>query len=160
IGSGNTCRHLSPATLPNPCGDVGACCLANNQCSVLTRSACTAQGGTFNGAPDCGNNTTYDPSNCNTPMDDISQTGTIAAGASGTDDGAALGVPIGFSFPFFETTQTTITISNNGFLTFDPSVTGGFFVNGPIPDPGAPNSMIAPLWDDLYSVTQGDVKYQ
>jgi serine protease len=69
-------------------------------------------------------------------------------------------VPIGFEFPFYGEPQTSITISENGFLTFGSPVPG--ILNASIPNAALPNAIIAPYWDDLdggagtiYSTVQG-----
>jgi len=134
----------------------GACCLSTG-CEVRTQSACAGGGGTYLGnGTDCGGGS-YTVSTCSNAMEDISGTGTLST-VSGTDDGFQDGVPIGFSFPLFGVSSSTVTISNNGALSFQP----GFipFSNPPIPNGGAPNSVIAPFWDDMWTVGVGSVHYQ
>ncbi len=101
----------------------------------------------------------YTVTACAHALEDISSTGTLAPNASSTDDSPDLDIPIGFSFPFFNHSYTTIHISPNGCAGFDPSGIGSFF-NLPIPDPGAPNNLICPLWDDFVPNVAGDVYYQ
>ncbi len=77
---------------------------------------------------------------------DISDSGTALG--LGDDDGVF--VDIGFDFPFYGVTYTSIGISSNGYLTFDTSdLTPSDLSNDPIPSPGTPNALIAALWDDL-----------
>lgn len=58
-------------------------------------------------------------------------------------------VPIGFHFPFYDTSYANCYVTTNGWLTlgFDP----GTNERQPqrIPDPAAPNRVLAPWWDDL-----------
>ncbi len=63
------------------------------------------------------------------------------------DDDDTVNVSIGFSFPFYENTYTSLYICSNGFVIFGtPDVE---FDNEAIPNTGTPNNMIAALWDDL-----------
>ena len=75
----------------------------------------------------------------------------------GDDDFTAVG--LGFNFDFYDRLQTTLKISANGYLTF--SYLGSQYYNLPFPIPGEPNSIIAPLWDDLVPpVSGGGVYYE
>ena len=62
------------------------------------------------------------------------------------DEGGISGIPIGFNFEFFGISNTTLAIVANGYLSFDTLITRE---NTAIPLPDAPNSLIAPFWDDL-----------
>src|SRR5262245_18714042 len=57
-------------------------------------------------------------------------------------------IPIGFSFTFFGTAFSNVTISSNGFLAFNAAGATSFG-NTPIPTIGSPNGIVAPFWDDL-----------
>jgi len=64
--------------------------------------------------------------------------------------------PIGFSFPFYENSYSSLFICSNGMLSF---VSGsGDYINDPIPSGTTPNNFIAPWWDDL-SPQYGHVYY-
>ncbi len=63
------------------------------------------------------------------------------------DDGAFGPYSIGFSFPYYGSTYTDAFLSSNGHVVFTITST---FVNIPIPNPFAPNNIIAPFWDDLF----------
>ncbi len=63
------------------------------------------------------------------------------------DDSNAGPFPIGFDFPFYESTFTEFRICTNGFISFTSSSSP--FSNQPIPNSGAPENLIAPFWDDL-----------
>ena len=96
------------------------------------------------------------------PFVDISTTGTrltfvdpdnvVVANA---DDGVAFDLPLGAlnggrGFPFYGTFHTTVAMSTNGFLDFEPSGASDVANNQcPLPDPTVPNTLIAVLWDDL-----------
>ena len=60
-------------------------------------------------------------------------------------------VPLGFTFDFYEISHTHVFVNSNGNLTFGAANPGGggypFFVTGPIPDD--PNTIVAPLCDEL-----------
>lgn len=62
------------------------------------------------------------------------------------DEGGMSGILIGFDFEFFGVSNTTLAIVANGYLSFDTLITRE---NTAIPLPDAPNSLIAPFWDDL-----------
>jgi hypothetical protein len=80
-------------------------------------------------------------------FEDISATGTVIAGLTGVDDSFA-SVPIGFSFPFFNTTQTNVFVSSNGLLTFGAA--NSTFTNTDLTTvPG--QDAIAVFWDDLHT---------
>jgi hypothetical protein len=64
------------------------------------------------------------------------------------DDGVIYTLP--FSFPFFGSSYTSVFISSNGALIFDPTYTpaaGDAYSD--LPSEDSPNGMIAPFWDDL-----------
>lgn len=63
-----------------------------------------------------------------------------------TNDGS-VPLPIGFALDFYGTPRTSVTVSANGYLTFGPDAAVG--QNTSLPDPSAPNGIIAPFWDDL-----------
>ncbi|UCC78697.1 MAG: immune inhibitor A, partial [Candidatus Zixiibacteriota bacterium] len=64
--------------------------------------------------------------------------------------------PIGFSFPFYENSYSTLYICSNGMLTFGSG--SGDYGNDPIPHSNTPHNFIAPWWDDL-SPQDGHVYY-
>lgn len=79
---------------------------------------------------------------------DISATGT-PAGLTGDDAGTGA-LPIGFSFPFYGVEYTTVAMSTNGYLNFDPD---GDLVDFGNDCPGLaafePDQSIFVYWDDL-----------
>ncbi len=89
-------------------------------------------------------------------------------GPSG-DDGSSAMVDLGFTFPFYGQTYTQVTISDNGWLSFDaafanrPVSGGGYLSETVLPNTdtslfgGAPRALIAPFWDDLIS---NNLRYQ
>jgi hypothetical protein len=79
---------------------------------------------------------------------DISAAGTALDLGGDTDSGCA-DTPIGFSFPFFQATFTTVQVNADGYLRFGASSCQGFASNAPLPDPGDPNNIAAVFWDDL-----------
>jgi len=66
---------------------------------------------------------------------------------TGWDDEFA-DIPIGFNFTYFGSVLTQMRVSTNGYLTTIAG-DGTDPVNREIPDPGSPNPVIAPWWDDL-----------
>ncbi len=90
-------------------------------------------------------------------FEDISASGTAVAllaggtGAVNLDDGTGT-VPIGFSFPFYGTSQTTIYVNANGVMTFGATVGAAVlassFTNLNLTTSTQP--IIAAYWDDLH----------
>ena len=70
-----------------------------------------------------------------------------------------LDFPLGFNFPFFQNSFSTIHISAEGYAGFSQA---GFGTsqNVAIPSAALPNNIICPLWDDFFSNVGGDVFYQ
>ncbi len=68
------------------------------------------------------------------------------------DDNYQFALP--FTFPFYRVPYTTLTISVNGYVTFDPPVVGADTEYNDCPlDATPPGAMIAIFWDDLYAST-------
>ncbi|MBE9510823.1 MAG: hypothetical protein IMY71_08095, partial [Bacteroidetes bacterium] len=86
--------------------------------------------------------------------DDISSTGTDIG--TRTDDEVKGPYNIGFTFNFYGNDKTEFYIGNNGGILFDnialPST------NQTIPNITAPDNIIVPFWDNLY--TGGSIYYQ
>ena len=138
---------------------IGSCCLSSG-CQVISQADCATQGGSFNGPnTDCG----IDSFAISTPstgsaFESIAATGTNLGVVSNADD-VTENVQIGFSFTYFGTPFTNMNVSSNGNIQFPPSNSASW-TNLAIPNAAAPNNMIAPLWDDLNPLTQGDVYVQ
>ncbi len=82
------------------------------------------------------------------------------------DDGSWGPFPIGFSFPFFDSTYSEFYITSNGFLAFDSAgleiVDGSGwsdYNNTSLPDPETPNGMICAFWNDIIVHANGGVIY-
>ncbi len=88
----------------------------------------------------------------------VGQGGIIAPNASNSDDGGDPGIPLGFTFNFFGDDHTSVGIASNGYLQFGTDLAD--FTNDAIPNPAAPNNLIAPYWDDWNPATAGDVYYR
>ena len=86
---------------------------------------------------------------------DISTTGTTLFNL--IDDEVRSGIPLGFDFPFYGMHFNSVNISMNGFLSFTNS--NRLFFNTTLPDPNAPENLIAPFWDDFF-IYVGNVKYR
>ncbi len=76
---------------------------------------------------------------------DISTTGQ-ALGIT-ADDATSAPVALGFSVPFYGTFFDSIRVCTNGWLSFTSTATS--YSNQPLPNSGAPENFVAPLWDDL-----------
>jgi M6 family metalloprotease-like protein len=73
------------------------------------------------------------------------------------DDDASSAIPLPFSFNYYGDAKTSVYVGSNGYLSFDASPTD--WINVAIPNPGSPNDIIAPFWDDLSPQLGGEVYY-
>ena len=83
-------------------------------------------------------------------------TGSGSALSLSDDDSETVTLP--FSFSFFDTAQTEVIVSSNGFLAFGGNANE--YDNTGIPREGGPRGMIAPFWDDLDPSSGGQVLVQ
>jgi subtilisin family serine protease len=72
-----------------------------------------------------------------------------------SDDITVAGFPIGFSFPFYGGSFSSVNICSNGYISL--SALDALYLNSPLPSTGAPANLIAPLWDDLNPSTAGAI---
>jgi hypothetical protein len=86
---------------------------------------------------------------------DISSTGTRLALNS---DDIAVTVSLNFPFEFYGNTYTSMNVCSNGFVNFGTS--SAAYSNVAIPSSTAPNSLIAPFWDDLNPANGGNIYFQ
>jgi hypothetical protein len=137
----------------------GACCLPDQTCEQLDVGECQIAGGSFLGfdtpcSDQCSDPGDFEASQCATPFEDISGTGTMLA----LPDDNGMVVNLGFSFDFYSNTQTTTAVTSNGYLTFGSDLFD--FTPDPIPSTLDPNALIAPMWTDLNPGAGGTVQYQ
>jgi subtilisin family serine protease len=66
-------------------------------------------------------------------------------------------VALPFAFTFYGQSQSSITVSTNGFVNFGSTGGSSQYVNGGLPSAGLPNAGLYPFWDDLYPVTTGAI---
>lgn len=150
-------------------------------CDTLALNGTTCESLGFNGGNlACSNTCNYDTIVCDTPTtlfgtdvgynlytanppvlpcDDIFDTGT----PTNLGDDAQITVPIGFSFTFYGTNYTQLSINSNGLIGFGGSAgTGLGNVSLPANNPGGGNTsrILAVFWDDLNPGAAGDVIYQ
>jgi hypothetical protein len=78
---------------------------------------------------------------------DIVGTGTEATGFGNPDDGITAPIALGFAFPFYGSSFNSVRVCTNGFVSLTDAAVP--FGNTSLPSPGAPQNMIAALWDDL-----------
>jgi uncharacterized membrane protein len=90
-------------------------------------------------------------------FDDISAGGTLLPLA---DDAISGPLPIGFPFNFYGTDYETIHVAANGFLTVLPGQWSGCCNGQSLPDPSAPNGVIAGWWEDLNPGISGTIHYE
>jgi Fe-S cluster assembly iron-binding protein IscA len=131
---------------------IGACC-SGSGCTVVPQSQCS---GTWQGAgTNCGGPTVFNfAANANS-FEDISGTGTLLATVSACDD-CGQTIAVGFNFNYLGTVYSSVWVCSNGFIQFG-TTNSTVFTNAAIPATGAPNNIVAPLWDDLNTITGGDI---
>ncbi len=76
------------------------------------------------------------------------------------DDAMSGSLPIGFTFTFYGNPYTQFDISSNGFITFTMNTNNSGCCSGQfLPQAGAPDNLVAAIWDDLYPPGNGTVGY-
>ncbi|MGQ9810917.1 MAG: S8 family serine peptidase, partial [bacterium] len=78
---------------------------------------------------------------------DITTVGTRIPGLNGDDQNRGP-IPIGFDFPFYGNTFSTIRACTNGWLSFTSTLTS--LSNLMLPNMSAPENLLAVFWDDLH----------
>ncbi|WP_276133548.1 T9SS type A sorting domain-containing protein [Polluticoccus soli] len=78
--------------------------------------------------------------------------------AISSDDKTVSGIPIGFTFPFTTGNYTTVSVSSNGWLSFNTTTSSG--LTNSATDANTFGPMVAPLWDDLSGSPSGVASYQ
>ena len=78
---------------------------------------------------------------------EIGPTGTEITGFNNPDDAMSAAIPIGFTFPFFGSTFTSLYVCTNGFITFNNA--NPLFFGTNLPSIEAPGNIIAAFWNDL-----------
>lgn len=78
---------------------------------------------------------------------DITSIGTPVTFSGTGDDGNAASIPIGFNFPYYGGTFSTVNVCSNGWLSFTSTSTS--LSNSALPASGAPENLLAVFWDDL-----------
>jgi hypothetical protein len=88
---------------------------------------------------------------------DISAIGTPIA--LNSDDQVVANIPIGFPFPFYGSTFSTVNANSNGYLSFTSTVSAGSYNNYPLPSTSAAENMLAMFHDDLTFSSTGHAYY-
>lgn len=82
----------------------------------------------------------------------VNLSGTLVPGFAALADDENYTMTLPFTFVFYGISYTTVTISMNGYLTFDTPITGAETENNDCPlDATPPGATIAVFWDDLYA---------
>jgi hypothetical protein len=79
---------------------------------------------------------------------DISTSGT-ALTISDPDDTIVNGVALPFTFRYYGVNYASLSVNTNGLLRFNYTGVETTPSNGAMPNPAAPNNILAPYWDDL-----------
>jgi hypothetical protein len=126
-----------------PTGDPGDACASDNDCDS---KVCDAGGpGSQGGYP--------------LNLNGLITAGTPVVDAFGDplgDDDVSAAIPLGFDFPFYDTTQTQVVISSNGWLTFGATPSAAAPI---IPSTSTPNGIVAFFGRDLDASEGGTITY-
>lgn len=87
---------------------------------------------------------------------DISSTGTLIC--SSGDDVNYGPFTLGFNFPYYGNTYSSLRICINGWISFTSTLST--FSRIALPSSSAPENIIAPFWDDLYMSAGSKIYYQ
>lgn len=89
---------------------------------------------------------------------------TLTAGGAADQDEGAAAIPLGFSFPYYGNTYTSVVVNANGILLFDPSKCKGAgfdldcYENDTFPSSSRGfHNFLAAWWDDLDGANAGSV---
>ncbi|HMP74845.1 MAG TPA: hypothetical protein PKE12_00980 [Kiritimatiellia bacterium] len=82
---------------------------------------------------------------------DITNSGVLVTNWTGAGDEAYTSITNPHAYSFFDLTPTQIHVSDNGLLSFD--VISVSRLNEALPNPDAPNGILAAFWDDLVLAT-------
>jgi cysteine-rich repeat protein len=84
----------------------------------------------------------------NSPLPAASTAATALTFLSLDDDVVTVALP--FTFVFQGQATTSVGVSTNGLISFDPLLVDAFsFTNDALPTPGTPDAFVSPWWDDL-----------
>jgi len=76
------------------------------------------------------------------------------------DDAVSAAIPLGFTFPWFGTSQSQIQISSNGFIYVGTSAeTSAACCSGPPLATATVNNIVALYWDDLNPLAGGTIRH-
>lgn len=82
---------------------------------------------------------------------------TSAGTSFNLSDDSGITIPIGFDFDFYGIRSSNVTISSNGFLSFNDPANAWAAGNTSIPNLSLPNGIVAPFWDDLNPYSAGTI---
>ncbi|HSX27299.1 MAG TPA: hypothetical protein VLG25_00805 [Patescibacteria group bacterium] len=88
---------------------------------------------------------------------------TLSGGAGAlslNDDEVSAPISLPFSFTFYGSSYSSLSVSSNGFITLLGGQDHGCCEGQNIPDPTSPNAVIAGYWTDLYPPGNGTIKYE
>ncbi len=75
------------------------------------------------------------------------------------EDEGNLAVALPFQFPHFGVNYSTAHINSNGFISLGTACSSSCWTVAAFPSSGAPNAVIAGLWEDLEVLSPGAVRY-
>lgn len=75
------------------------------------------------------------------------------------NDSTTAWLPIGFDFEYFGEVYSEFAISSNGFITFVDREKHGCCEGAEMPDPDAPNAVVALAWTDLDPQSGGTISW-
>ncbi len=91
---------------------------------------------------------------------DITTSGTpVAWDYTSSENGYTYGIPLGFSFTFYDVAYDRVYLDKNGLVSFDSITTYINYSNYHIPSTSGMENMLALLWDDLSDESGGTAYY-
>jgi subtilisin family serine protease len=80
------------------------------------------------------------------------------AGIGGCDE-ESLNLDFGLTFEYGGREWTSLTFNTNGVLAFGDQPIAGTWMNSNMPNPAAPNNMVAPFWTDLELLPENNADF-
>jgi hypothetical protein len=109
------------------------------------------------GGPDAFGYTWMDSREAGGPTYNWVEINSLGTALPAADDANTGPYALGFNFPYYGNTYSSVRICTNGFISF--TATESAYNNAQIPAAGAPNNILAPFWDDLNPVNGGTIYF-
>ncbi len=92
-------------------------------------------------------------------VDDLAKGTPIGCAGIGGCDEEYLNLDFGLTYQYGGKEWTSLTFSTNGVLAFGEQPVAGTWMNSNMPNPAAPNNMVAPFWTDLQLLPENNADF-